>query len=83
MGYNIRFKNSVAKDLQSIEQEYAKQILNKIDTSLSTNPKKYPILKGRFLGLRKMRVGNYRVIYTIINEEVLVLRIGHRREVYR
>ena len=30
-----------------------------------------------------MRVGNYQVIYIILNDEVLILRVGHRREVYR
>ncbi len=83
MDYKIRYKNSVAKDLQSIEKKYKTQILDRIDDSLASKPQKYPILKGRFLGLRKMRVGNYRVIYTILNDEVLILRVGHRREVYR
>ena len=34
-------------------------------------------IKGQFAGLRKYRVGDYRVIYAIIEKDVLVLRIGH------
>jgi mRNA-degrading endonuclease RelE of RelBE toxin-antitoxin system len=34
-------------------------------------------------GPRRLQVDNCRVIYTILEDEVLVLRIGHRREVYR
>ena len=44
---------------------------------------RYPTLKGKFAGLRKYRVGDYRVIFAIAGREVLVLRIGNRRDVYR
>jgi mRNA interferase RelE/StbE len=42
-------------------------------------------LKGEFEGLRRLRVGHYRVIYEWQRNELLILvvRIGHRREVYR
>ena len=42
-------------------------------------------LKGEFEGLRLLRVGHYRVVYEWQRSElvILVVRIGHRREVYR
>ena len=42
-------------------------------------------LKGEFEGLRRLRVGNYRVVYEWQRSElvILVVRIGHRSEVYR
>ena len=42
-------------------------------------------LKGEFEGLRRLRVGHYRVVYEWQRRElvILVVRIGHRREVYR
>jgi mRNA interferase RelE/StbE len=42
-------------------------------------------LKGEFEGLRRLRVGHYRVVYEWQRSElvILVVRIGHRREVYR
>ena len=84
MSYKIAFKNSVAKDLRKIDANKAKEILDKIETELSKNAEKYPGLKGKFGGLRKFRVGDYRIIYSIINEQsVLILRIAHRKEVYR
>jgi len=43
----------------------------------------FPALKGKFKGMRRMRVGNYRVIYEIIEDVVLVLRIHHRKDVYK
>ena len=40
-------------------------------------------LRGEFQGLYRLRVGDYRVIYARTDEGYLVLRLGHRREVYR
>ncbi|MCK4768428.1 MAG: type II toxin-antitoxin system mRNA interferase toxin, RelE/StbE family, partial [Desulfobacula sp.] len=42
-----------------------------------------PELKGQFAGLRKYRIGNYRIIYAIIDNSVLILRIQHRKNVYK
>ncbi|MBI4447235.1 MAG: type II toxin-antitoxin system RelE/ParE family toxin [Acidobacteria bacterium] len=39
-------------------------------------------MKGDFAGLFRLRVGDYRVIYARTDEGYLVLRIGHRRDVY-
>jgi len=41
------------------------------------------VLKGPFAGMRKFRVGDCRVIYCIIDSDVVILRIAHRREAYR
>ncbi|MBC2698101.1 MAG: type II toxin-antitoxin system RelE/ParE family toxin [ANME-2 cluster archaeon] len=40
-------------------------------------------VKGQFKGLLKYRVGNYLAIYTKTKSEVLILRIGHRKNVYK
>jgi mRNA interferase RelE/StbE len=55
-----------------------------INTELSKSAHNYPQLKGKFAGLRKFRVGDYRIIFSIIETEtVLILRIAHRKEIYR
>ena len=82
MEYNITYKKSVIKDLKKINKSDLKKIVSKIEKELSLKPESYPALKGEFAGLRKLRVGNYRVIYAIIDKEVLILRVGHRKEVY-
>jgi mRNA-degrading endonuclease RelE of RelBE toxin-antitoxin system len=43
----------------------------------------FPPLTGKFAGLRRFRVGDYRVIDTIIEDTAVILRITHRRESYR
>jgi len=81
--YSIAFKKSVSRDLKKIDREQAEKILLKIDQELSTEAGKYPELKGSFSGLRKCRIGNYRIIFTIINDTVLILRIMHRKDLYK
>ncbi|WP_397234026.1 type II toxin-antitoxin system RelE/ParE family toxin [Pelodictyon phaeoclathratiforme] len=61
----------------------AQRIYDQIEQELVKNPKSNPLLKGRFVGLRKYRVGDYRVIYCVLDEEVIILRIAHRRDVYK
>jgi len=81
--YNITFKKSVEKDLKRISKKNAKRILDKIDAELIKNPERFPSLSGPFAGMRKLRVGDYRVIFVVLDNDVLVLRIQDRKDVYR
>ena len=83
MSYRISFKSSVYKDLKKIDRTQADNILNEIEKELSENPEYFPQLSGNFSGLRKFRIGNYRIIYTILDDIVLILRISHRKDAYR
>jgi mRNA interferase RelE/StbE len=60
LAYKITFKKSVSKDLKKIDKSIGKEIFEKINSELSENADKYPLLKGKFAGLRKFRVGEYR-----------------------
>ncbi len=83
MGYNITFKKSVEKDLKRISKQNAKRILDRIDKELSNHPDRYPALTGQFAGLRKFRIGDYRVIFVIMDSDILILKIQNRKDVYR
>lgn len=83
MSYKIAFKKSVSRDLKKIGKDQAERILAKIEESLPEKADTFPSLTGKFAGLRKFRVGDYRVIYTIIADTALILRISHRRDSYR
>ena len=83
MSFKIAFKKSVARDLKRIDKDQSARILRKIDEELPEKAESFPVLSGKFSGLRKFRVGDYRVIYSIIGDTALILRISHRREVYR
>ena len=83
MSYKIAFKKSVSRDLNKLSKDDAERILDKIEQDLPEKADNFPLLTGKFAGLRKFRIGDYRVIYTIIENTALVLRISHRRDAYR
>lgn len=84
MTYCVSIKQSAAKALAKIPGENQQRIIAGID-QLKANPTAGSVLKGEFSGLRRIRVGSHRVVYEVQNQQliVLVIRIGHRREVYR
>ena len=61
----------------------ATRIMDKLEKDLGKNPDKGEPLKGKFKGMFKLKVGDYRVIYMKAKDSVLILRIGHRKHVYR
>ena len=83
MSYSITFKESVWRDLNKIDKHQVKIILAKIEDLLPEGSESYSALTGQLSKLRKFRVGNYRVIYTIKEDTVLITRIQHRKDVYR
>jgi mRNA interferase RelE/StbE len=83
LAYKLAFKGSVLKDLRNIDKKGAERILRHIEKDPADKAATYPVLTGKFAGLRKYRTGDYRVIFTIMDDTVLILRIRHRREVYK
>lgn len=84
MTYRIIYHPDIAKeDLPRIPQNIKDTIRRAIETRLIPEP----YLTGEPLrqslkGHRKLRVGDYRVIYRVQGDEIIVLKIGHRKEVY-
>jgi mRNA interferase RelE/StbE len=83
LAYKITFKSSVQRDLKQIDKADARLILERIESELVEKADQLPILKGKFKGLRKYRIGPYRVIFTLLQDTVLILRISHRKDAYR
>ena len=83
MAYNIVYKKSVHRDLKKLSKAEAGRILDQIERELLKKPESNPVLKGQFAGLRKFRAGDYWVIYALLGDDILILRIGRRRNVYK
>ncbi len=81
--YNITFKKSVAKDLRNIPNPDIKRILTRIDT-LANNPRAEDCIKLSGQERYRVRQGNYRIIYEIHDDRlvVMVIAVGHRSSVY-
>jgi mRNA interferase RelE/StbE len=83
LAYNIVYKKSIYRDLKKLSKPEAKRILDLIETELIKKPESNPILKGQYAGLRKYGIGDYRVIYALLGIDILILRIGNRKDVYK
>lgn len=84
MSYSVKIKASAAKTLRKLPKPIRLRLVEAIDR-LAAEPHAGSILKGELSGLRRLRVGEYRLIYEVIRDQliILVVRVGHRREVYR
>ena len=84
MLYSVKIKASAAKALAKVRGADRGRLIDAID-QLAESPHAGSALKGEFAGLRRIRVGDYRIIYEADDGVLLILvvRIAHRREVYR
>jgi mRNA interferase RelE/StbE len=86
MTYSICWKPSVKKDLKTLPESTVQAILAAVDR-LAINP--YPAntkkLKGTAKACFRVRTGNYRIIYEIYNQELIIyiIEVGHRKDIYR
>lgn len=80
--YKIVFTKKARKDIEKLDV-IAKKRLKKALIKFSADPKKYSIrLSGSRDGDYRFRIGNYRVIFDMHIDEIIILRVQHRREVY-
>ena len=81
--YSVEFSKRVAKDLRGIPGNEVKFILAKI-RGLAEEPLPPAAKKLKGNELFRIRIGNYRVIYEIRNDRlvVFVVKVGHRKDVY-
>ena len=85
MKYRIEVKISAAKALKKIPKQDQKRISEKIDSLAEKLPNPdITKMKGNN-PFHKVRVGNYRIIYEIQDDVLLILivKIGHRKDIYR
>ncbi|MFZ6016021.1 MAG: type II toxin-antitoxin system RelE family toxin [Nitrospirota bacterium] len=80
----VEWEKEALDDLQKIDGPIVKRILNKISwlsqhfDNITPEP-----LSGGFSGTFKLRVGDWRVVYTLEADRIIIKAIGHRSEIYR
>ena len=84
MNFSIRIRQSAARELRRIRKADRVRIVAAIDR-LAETPHLGTALKGDLRGLRRLRVSDYRILYEVRDDElvVLVVRVAHRRDAYR
>jgi mRNA interferase RelE/StbE len=83
-GYEIFFRESVWKELKKVPKADLKNIISRIE-QLGNDPRPMGCEKLTVLELYRIRQGNYRIVYSIQDDEltVWVVQVGHRKDVYR
>lgn len=84
MPYTLIYHPDVRnKDIPAISQNLRDRIARAIDTRLTGAPERYgKPLRATLKGYWRLRIGDYRVIFKVVRNEVWALGIVHRREVY-
>ncbi len=87
MKYKVVFSEKARKDLKKLDKHIAALIIGWLEKNIegSANPRIHGKgLVGNMSGQWRYRIGDYRVICEIQDDEVivLVLEVGHRREIY-
>jgi mRNA interferase RelE/StbE len=83
--FRIEFARSATKDLRAIDRQWIPRIITAIE-NLANDP--MPVGSKKLVGSDhsyRIRVGDYRVVYEILNSKLVVsvIRVRHRRDVYR
>ena len=93
--YSLDFDKKASKDILSLDKSTRNFILDELESFINNFDEEYEkeliklskikALKGEFKGLYRLRLRTYRVIYEKINNKlvILVLRVSHRKDVYR
>lgn len=73
-----------SEDIPGLSSHIAVRIEKAIRNRLMINPIKYGFyLRGTLSGYRKLRVGDWRIIYRIVDKEIRIIAIGNRKDVYK
>ena len=86
MAFRARLLDAAVRDLARLDKPEARRIVQRINwLAANLDTIRPEALSGDLAGFYKLRAGDFRVIYEMLNAEqvLLVHAIGHRREVYR
>ena len=83
--YTIEFTRRAEKEFRALPPEIRRRLAPKIDAlKLNPRPRGVKSLEGPD-GILRLRAGDYPVLYQVLDDRLVVLlvKIGHRREIYR
>ena len=83
--YKAEYLEAVIKDdIPKLPKVEKKRIQTAIEERLIQNPIRFgKPLRYSLKGCRRMRVGHYRIIFKIETKVILIVKIGHRKEIYK
>lgn len=75
--------DSARAELRGIDREAAVRILHALTDYAASGTGDVKALSGEWQGRFRLRVADYRVIFTVSPEEITIIRVRHRSDVYR
>jgi mRNA interferase RelE/StbE len=81
--YKIVFTQRALKDLKDIDQETKQRVAMKLKEYSQVPLKHARKLIDSKIGTYRFRIGDYRVIFDIDGENIVILRIGNRKDIYK
>ncbi|MFN0116890.1 MAG: type II toxin-antitoxin system RelE family toxin [Elusimicrobiota bacterium] len=83
MTFQVLYHPHISRDIKRISHEMHSRIETMLSTKLLIAPEIYgKPLSGSLGGYWKLRVGNYRIVFKIVKNEIWILAIVHRKSVY-
>lgn len=86
MVYQVRILDAAARELARLDRLIGQRIVKRINwLAANLDSVRLETLTGDLAGFYKLRVGDYRILYEILEDEhtIVLHKIGHRKEVYR
>lgn len=83
--YRVAWEDKAIDDLSYLPDKISTQIYNKVEKYLAREPRQLGApLSGNYSGYYRYRIGDYRIIYEINDDEIViyVVRVGHRKDIY-
>ena len=81
--YKILLTQRAMKDLEALEKQVRIRIIKKLKEYASKPMRDMRKLESPKIGTYRFRVGEYRVVFDVDGENLVVLRAGHRKTIYR
>ena len=83
MNFQLVYTKRAVKDIQSLDNNVKKRIGKALMRFREDPMKKAEKLTDFAFGTYKFRIGDYRVIFDIEDKDIVILRVGHRKEIYK
>ena len=82
--FNFQFKEKAAKEIDKLPPQIRKRILEKLKFYFfQENPLRFAEkLKDYEFGEYRFRIGNYRIIFDVNDKVIIILKVGHRKDIY-
>lgn len=83
MAYKLVYTKSAYRDIKKLDRVVKNKIKKKIEIYSKTPTKYARKLMDSKIGNYRWRVGNHRIVFDIVKKDIVILRVRHRREVYK